>query len=188
MINDSKLALFLMLGQTAEKEVFSVPEIAYHEPLMISETYDLRAVLPELVKEANSNSESYRLFFVFENFLRDFCIQVLSKDGQETWWDKIPTDVQKEVQEIEEKEETKTWMALGSRDKSALMTYPQILRVIEHNWKDSFDDLVRDKALLQEARLIGHLRNTICHMSSVSNEELGRIKQVMRDWFRMVSP
>ena len=79
-------------------------------------------------------------------------------------------------------------MALGSRDKSALMTYPQLLRVIDHCWKDYFKDIVREKALVQESRLIAHLRNTICHMTLISDEEMERIKQVMWDWFRVVSP
>ena len=41
-------------------------------------------------------------------------------------------------------------MALGSRDKSALMTLPQLLKVIEHAWKEGFDEIVRDKGLIQE--------------------------------------
>ncbi len=79
-------------------------------------------------------------------------------------------------------------MALGSRDKSALMTLPQLLKVIEHAWKSGFDEIVRDKGLIQEARLLVHLRNTICHMSVLSDEEIDRIRQTMRDWFRVVAP
>ena len=100
----------------------------------------------------------------------------------------MPPDVQQEIDKLEENEEIKGWMSLGSRDKSALMTYPQLLRVIDHCWKDYFKDIVRDKALVQEARLIAHLRNTICHMTEISDEEMERTKQVMRDWFRVVSP
>ena len=29
---------------------------------------------------------------------------------------------------------------------------------------------------------------TICHMSIIPSEELERIKQTMRDWFRVVAP
>jgi hypothetical protein len=79
-------------------------------------------------------------------------------------------------------------MALGSRDKSSLMTYPQLLRIMDHAWKLGFEDLLRDKALLQEARLITHLRNTLCHMTNISDEEMERLRQTIRDWFRMVAP
>lgn len=188
MNDDGKLALFLMLGQTATKITACIPELADRTPLMVSRHYDLTTALPDAVKAANRASEGYRLFFVFERYLREFIVETITKDGTETWWDKVPPDVQQEIDKLEENEEIKRWMALGSRDKSALMTYPQLLRIIEHCWNDFFKDIVRDKALVQEARLIAHLRNTICHMTPISEEEMERTKQVMRDWFRVVSP
>jgi hypothetical protein len=100
----------------------------------------------------------------------------------------VPADVQTDVEKLEQTEEVKSWMALGSRDKSSLMTFPQLLRVIDFAWKDGFSEIVRDKALIQEARLIVHLRNTICHMADIPEEEVDRIRQTMRDWFRVVAP
>jgi hypothetical protein len=188
MIDDGKLALYLMLGQTATKTVDTMPEVADKKPLMLSDTYDLTTSLPEAVKSSSLAAEGYRLFFVFERYLREFIVETLSKDGTETWWDKIPPDVQQEINKMEDNEEMKSWMALGSRDKSALMTYPQLLKIMDDCWKLHFQDIVRDKALIQEARLIAHLRNTICHMSTISLEEMERVKQVIRDWFRVVSP
>ena len=188
MINDERMALFLMLGQTASRMLGETPETAHSEPLLLSDSFDLSTTVPESVKAAAEASVGYRLFFVFENYLREFVVEALSGDGEETWWEKIPTNVRDEIERIEDTEEAKRWMALGSRDKSALMTYPQLLAVIDHNWKDCFRDLIRDKALIQEARLVSHLRNTVCHMSPISDEELDRLRQVMRDWFRMVSP
>jgi hypothetical protein len=185
---DANLALFLLLGQTANKKSVSHPSVVDGRPLMISKNHDLASSLPESVRNANHAVDGYRLFFVFETYLKDFVIQTLSKDGKETWWDKVPKDVQDEITKLEDTEELKSWMALGSRDKSALMTYPQLLRVIDVCWKDFFQDLVRDKALVQEARLISHLRNTLCHMTCISDEETDRIKMVIRDWFRVISP
>jgi hypothetical protein len=59
---------------------------------------------------------------------------------------------------------------------------------MDESWKKHFEELVGDKGLLQQTRLVGHTRNTICHMSTVTAEEHERVKQVMRDWFRVVSP
>lgn len=188
MIDDGRLALFVMLGQTATKMIDKVPDVVHSEPLHLSDTYDLSSAIPEEVKEANAAALGYRLFFVFENYLREFVVEVLTSVSQETWWEKVPSDVQEEVKKLEDTEETKGWMALGSRDKSALITYSQLLRIIDYCWKDHFQDIVRDKALVQEARHIAHLRNTICHMSNITKEEVDRVRQVMRDWFRVVSP
>ena len=39
----------------------------------------------------------------------------------------MPKDVRDEITRLEATEEVKSWMSLGSRDKSALMTLPQLL-------------------------------------------------------------
>lgn len=188
MTLDAKAALFLMLGQTAERTVSIIDELVPKERLLLSPQYDLAPLLPDKVRRATQAAETYRLFFVFENFLREFVVEILSKDPAQSWWDKVPKDVQDEVVKLEETDEIKSWMALGSRDRSALMTFPQLLRVIDHAWKEGFDDLIRDKSLIQGARLIGHLRNTICHMTEIPPEETDRVRQTMRDWFRVVAP
>jgi hypothetical protein len=185
---DSQAALFLMLGQAADNTVAKIDELVPKESLLLSPSYDLAALVPDKVRRAIDAAEAYKLFFVFESYLREFIVEILTQDGAETWWDKVPTDVQDEVSKLEQTEEVKSWMALGSRDKSALMTLPQLLRVIDHAWKQGFDEVVRDKGLIQEARLLVHLRNTLCHMSTISAEEADRVRQTMRDWFRIVAP
>lgn len=186
---DSRAALFLMLGQAAERTVAKLEDVVPKESLLLSKEYDLASLMPDTVRRSVDASEPYKLFFVFESYLREMIVEVLSQDGQVTnWYDKVPKDVQDEVERLEATEEVKSWMSLGSRDKSALMTLPQLLRLIDQSWKEGFDDLIRDKGLVQEARLLVHLRNTICHMSTIPTEELQRIKQTMRDWFRVVAP
>jgi hypothetical protein len=78
---------------------------------------------------------------MFENPLRDFVVEEMSEDGT-VWWDKVPGDVQEEVAKLEATEEAKSWMALGSRDKSALLTYPQLITIMDHNWRKVFEDVV----------------------------------------------
>lgn len=188
MISEPRLALFLMLGQSVTQEIGRTPGIVPPEPLKISPSYDLATLLPDAVRGAVATAEAYKLFFVFESYLREMVVEVLSRDGTEEWWDKLPKDVQDEISKLAETEDMKGWMSLDSRDRSALMTYPQLLRAIDHGWKEFFEDLIRDKMLVQQARLIGHLRNTICHMSTIPDEEMERIRQTMRDWFRRVAP
>jgi hypothetical protein len=185
---DSKAALFVMLGQSASKVIGRLDEVVPSDSLYLSASYDLASLVPNTVRESTKAAEAYRLFFVFENYLRELIVDVLSAGAEGSWWDHVPSDVQVEVVKLEELEQIKGWMALGSRDKSALLTLPQLLKVIDTNWKGMFDDVVRDKGLIQEARLIVHLRNTICHMTAISDEELSRVRQTMRDWFRVVAP
>jgi hypothetical protein len=114
-------------------------------------------------------------------------LDVLSEAAPTDWWDKVPADVKKDVAEMEEKEDTKQWMALGSREKLSLTTYPQLLAIIDQCWKEGFDAIIRDRQLINEARLIVHLRNALCHMTDIPDEEVERVRQVLRDWFRVVS-
>jgi hypothetical protein len=188
-MND-RLALFLMVGQTAQRSIRSLPNTVPRTRLMISNTFNLSEVLPEETHEAIDVSETFKLFYILENYLRDFILTVLSETDKDNWWNAVPKDVQDKVAESENTEDSKRWMNINPRGKLALTTLPQLLRIIEdsNNWKAHFESLVRDKALINQTRLIVHTRNTVCHMSPVSNEEHERVQQVIRDWFRVVSP
>jgi hypothetical protein len=187
-IDEARLALYMMLGKTASRTVQELPQVAPPEALALSDTVNLAELAPEEVRIATATAEPYRLFFVFERYLRAFVVEVLSKDGTQDWWPLVPKPIQDQVEELAGTEETKAWMSLGARDKVSLLTYPQLIAIIDANWKDYFEDLLRDKVLLQEARWIAHLRNAVCHMTRIPGEELERVRQVMRDWFRLIPP
>lgn len=183
---DGRLALFVMLGRTVDQLIQENPETVPPESLSISETVDLAVGSPSEVRLAIRAAFVYKLFFVFENYLRELVLSVMTEKYKAEWWDKIDPNTKKDVAELQEKEETKQWMALAPRDQLALVTYPQLLAVMEFCWKDVFEPVVRDKQLISEARRIGHLRNAICHMTDIPDEEVERVKQLLRDWFRVV--
>lgn len=89
MTLDSQAALFVLLGQTAQKTVEKIEHLVPKEKLMLSATYDVAPLLPKIVRRASDAAEAYRLFFTFENFLRDFVVEVLSRDPAVSWWDKF---------------------------------------------------------------------------------------------------
>ncbi len=185
-----RLALFLMMGQTAQRSIRNLANTVPQTRLMISEAFNVAEVLPEETREGVGVAETFKLFYVLENYLRDFILNVLSEADKDNWWDSVPKDVQNKVTEYESTEESKRWMNLNPRGKLALTTLPQLLRIMDedNNWKTHFEPLVRDKSLISQTRLIVHTRNTVCHMSPVTAEEHERVQQVMRDWFRVVAP
>ena len=89
-MSDERLALFLLLGKTVAREMASRSDVALAETLHVSELQDLSALLPEATRLAFKAAEAYKLFFVFETYLREFLVEVLSKNGVEEWWDKLP--------------------------------------------------------------------------------------------------
>ena len=90
-------------------------------------------------------------------------VAVLSnEDGSKTWWDLAPIDVKDEVTKLEAAGRSEELDgARFSRQVSPYETLPQLLKVIDFAWKEGFDDLIRDKALIQQARVLAHLRNTL---------------------------
>lgn len=184
--HDGQLALFILLGRTAEQLVQENPQTVPPESLAISDTVDLAVSSPAEVRTAIRAAFVYKLFFLFENYLREFVQSALTEKYLAEWWKEIEPGVSKEIATLEEKEDTKQWMALAPRDKLSLATYPQLLVIMEYRWKEVFEPLVRDKQLILEARRIGHLRNAICHMTDLPEEEVERVKQLLRDWFRAV--
>lgn len=103
-LRDDYLSLFLMLGQTSQKAVSKLPDTVPPQHLMLSSSEDLALVLPNEVRRAIRAAETFKLFFVFENFIRDFVLETLSEIDPVNWWDKVPPDVQAEVQKLEETE------------------------------------------------------------------------------------
>jgi hypothetical protein len=82
---DSTTALFVLIGQTAERAVEGIDDLVPKDRLILSESYDIAPLLPKIVRRASEAAESYRLFFTFENFLREFVVEVLSKDPAVSW-------------------------------------------------------------------------------------------------------
>ncbi len=66
---DVKAALFLMLGQAANKTLSNIDDLVPKESLFLSAEYDLAALVPDKVRRAVTASEAFKLFFVFEDYL-----------------------------------------------------------------------------------------------------------------------
>jgi len=77
-LKDEHLSLFVMLGQSAQNVVSKLPDTVPPQHLMLSPTEDLALVLPDDVRRATRAAETYRLFFVFENYFRDLVLETLT--------------------------------------------------------------------------------------------------------------
>jgi len=112
---NERLAHFLMVGRSAQMSIKNLPNTVPQSRLMISDTFNVAEVLPDATREAIEVSETFRLFYVLENYLRDFILNVLSEADRENWWNTVPKDVRDKVAEYESTEEAKRWMNLNPR-------------------------------------------------------------------------
>jgi hypothetical protein len=83
-LKDDRPSLFLMLGQSPQKAVSKLADTVFPETLLLSATEDLALVLPNEVRRAAAAAEVFKLFFVFENFVRGFVLEILSDLGGST--------------------------------------------------------------------------------------------------------
>jgi hypothetical protein len=185
-VSAEQLAAFITFGRLANREAASHEFAAPAQPLLIGPNQDLRTMVPETVKDAMEAAEGYKLFFVFENYLRKIVFSVLSEKFKEQWWEQVPEDIRTKVERLEEKEETKAWMDVTKRRQIDLLTFFELISIIERLWDQYFKELIQDNMLIEETRILVHLRNTICHMEPVPDTELERIRTAFRDWSRIV--
>ena len=106
----AEFAHFLMIGRSAQRDIQKLPGTVPQRALMISDRFNVAEVLPDESRDAVDAAETFKLFFVFENYLRDFVLTVLSEADKENWWDAVPPNVRDEVAKLEETEDKKKWM------------------------------------------------------------------------------
>jgi hypothetical protein len=117
------LAHFIMIGRLAQQRVRSLPGTVPQMPLMISDRINISELLPDESRDAVRAAETFKLFFVLENYLRDFIVTVLSETDKENWWNSVPQQVREEVAKLEETEDKKKWMNLDSRENCRLQPW-----------------------------------------------------------------
>lgn len=98
---DGHLALFVMLGRTVEQLIQANPQTVPPESLAISDTVDLAVGSPGEVRTAIRAAFVYKLFFVFENYLRELVTAVLTEKYLAEWWDKVEPNVKREVADFD---------------------------------------------------------------------------------------
>ena len=96
-----------MLGQSSQNAVKKLPDTVPPQSLLLSSKEDLALVLPNEVRRAVATAEVFKLFFVFENFLREFVLETLSELDKTNWWSRVPQDVIDEVEKLEQTEQQK---------------------------------------------------------------------------------
>src|SRR5262245_25122698 len=99
---NSDFAHFIMVGRSAQREVRVLPGTVPQTPMMISDRFNVAEVLPDECRDAVDAAETFKLFFVLENYLRDFILTVLFEADKENWWDAVPQNVRDDVAKLEE--------------------------------------------------------------------------------------
>lgn len=154
---------------------------------------DLRSVVEEYPQfssavrdEAAQMSVQYELFYCLEKSIRSLISQVMnSADGTE-WWDagRIPSNVHQEVAKRLQVE-IDSGMTQRSERMIDYTTFGELSTIITTNWPIFQPTFTSQAAVRSVMRDLNLLRGPIAHCSSMSADEVARLKLTVKDWFRL---
>jgi integrase len=135
-------------------------------------------------REATEMAPYYEVFYCLEQSIRKLVIDTLHDAVGKDWWesDKIQASIRQEVAALVVKE-----VDSAIRQRSLRMidytTFGQLTSIILQNW-DLFVDVFTSKnAVARVLTALNLQRGPIAHCCRMSEEEVERLRLLVRDWF-----
>ncbi|MDO9223246.1 MAG: Swt1 family HEPN domain-containing protein [Caulobacter sp.] len=193
MTNLQKIELFLLKSAPIRAELESILEA--HDPELVQEIVGREAdsmlegyaaqISIELRRKAARMAEYYRIFYMLENYIRDFVDSIMTDAFDDEWWEnKVPDNIKDAAKRSKEKE-----LNLGvtprSDDPILYITFGELMGIMSANW-DQFAGLFpSSKGLENVMGRLNTLRGPIMHCGDLAEDEVLRLKLSVRDWFKL---
>jgi Swt1-like HEPN len=138
--------------------------------------------------QSNRMSDYYKLFYLLENEIRKFIVDMLAPNDELDWWDKkIPTTVKQNADKNLQRERREGVIPRSDR-MIDYTTFGELGEIIKANW-DTFagvftkHDIVGIERVLQQLNM---LRGPIAHCGVLGEEDVVKLKLVVRNWYRLM--
>ena len=139
---------------------------------------------PRVWNDAINMSSVYQSIFCIENTLRNFIVERMSERYGLTWWDKVPSKIQKDVEKLKVKEEKNKFFSSRSDSEIGYTMLGNLGQIIINNW-DDFSDIIPSQAwLMSRMDDLEMARNIIMHTGVLLQVEIDRITSIVRDILR----
>lgn len=160
-------------------------DIGHAKTIRKDEVVDLDLFDSDILQDARLMADFYVLYFALENTIRRVIRERLFEDHGATWWDTVvPEGVKNAVREKQEKEKD-TVLASRADDPLSFTNFGELITIIESQW-DSFDDTIRSrKAMQQTLSQFNQIRNVIAHSCKLGENDIARMKLLIRDWLNI---
>ena len=185
----NNLKLFLMKNLMLESNLIRLEkdgiEIGHVQTLKRDDVVDLELFESDIRKQARKMADFYVSYYALENSIRRLIAETLKEKYGPNWWqDKIPKDVQEEVQKKQEREKDSV-ISLRSDDPLSYTNFGELITIFEANWND-FSAMIRSKkAMKQILSQLNMLRNIIAHSCELNEDEITRFELLIKDWMRI---
>ena len=185
----NNLKLFLMKNLMLESNLIRLEkdgiEIGHVQTLKRDDVVDLELFESDIRKQARKMADFYVSYYALENSIRRLIAETLKEKYGPNWWqDKIPKDVQEEVQKNQEREKDSV-ISLRSDDPLSYTNFGELIIIFEANWND-FSAMIRSKkAMKQILSQLNMLRSIIAHSCELNDDEIIRFELLIKDWMRI---
>ena len=131
-------------------------------------------------------AKHYEVFYCLEKSIRKLISETLESSHGENWWGTcVPQRVKDNVQNNIERE-IDSGITLRSEKEIDFTTFGELGEIVKSNW-DSFDAIFSsEKAFTKIMTSLNILRGPIAHCSSLSEDEIVRLRLALKDWFRLM--
>lgn len=177
----------LMLETDLMKLEESGIDIQHMDTVSKKDIVDINLFEYDILASARKMARFYVYYYAFENSIRRLISGRLEEIHGINWWEiKAPLGVKKNVKENQDKEK-ETAMAIRSDDPLDYANFGELIDIIVFNWEDFSDTIRSKKAMESVISQFGKIRNVIAHSCELEEDDIVRLKLLIKDWFRIQS-
>lgn len=189
MNNTSRLKLFTIKNLLLESELLKLEneglELGHVATIKKDEIVDIELFESDIRQKGRKMADFYILYYCVENSVRRLISETLKEKYNINWWDgKVPEGVKSHVKQTQDGEKD-TSMSLRSDDPLFYTDFGELITILEANWNDFSDSLRSLKAMKDVLSKFNQLRNVIAHSGELSDDEILRLKLLVKDWLRI---
>lgn len=141
----------------------------------------------DILADARKMARFYVYYYAFENSIRRLISGRLEEKYGINWWElKAPKGVKDNVSDNQKKEKD-TAMAIRSENPMDYTNFGELIDIINTNWEDFSDTIRSKKAMESVISQFGKIRNVIAHSCELEEDDIFRLKLLIKDWFRIQS-
>lgn len=183
------LQLFSMRNLLLESDLAKLENsginIDHSKGIEKSELVDIELFESDIIQSAKTMADFYVLYYAFENSVRRLISGRLSEKYGMNWWDtNVPEGVKNNVKDKQSKEKD-TVMSIRSEDPLTYTNFGELIDILNKNWVDFSDSIRSQKAMQQILGQFNLIRNTIAHSCELNEDEILRLKLLVKDWLRI---
>lgn len=148
----------------------------------------LKQVDIAILSDADRMSEFYKLFYAFENDIRDLIEDTMIDAHGHDWWEEaVPQSVRDNVKKNYDREASE---GLPPRSDRLIdyTTFGELGEIVRENW-EIFSGMFSNATKNRVLRVINRLnlvRGPIAHCNFLPEEEAIRLKLAIRDWYKLM--